>query len=216
MMLQLRPSIPNNTSADQIAPLLREHSIRSVLPAQIKTSQEIHTNTDSPSLSEARALPEQAIKVHDLWNELCYLFRAPPFAYVTSSEDIQIELTTTEQRPSPEWQPEIERRIDELLEFEENWDSYGAPPISPSAAAAAKSTLQLAAGQNILWPSVVPSSDGGVQIEWNLAKVALEIEFRPDGGIGALFVDRTTGIEIEKPRLSAEDLPAWIAALSSC
>ena len=87
---------------------------------------------------------------------------------------------------------------------------------SPIAAAAAKSALWSASGEKTQWPSVVPLSDGGVQIEWNLAKVALEIEFRPDGGIGALYIDRTTGMEIEKPRLIAEDVPSWIAALSSC
>ena len=110
-------------------PLFRDRPILSVSPAQTKTSQAIHTITDSPSLTlEMRTQsPEE---VQNLWNALCSLFEAPLFAYVKSSGDMLVGkwVTTMEQRPPPVWQPEVERRIDELLELEKNWDSYNAPP----------------------------------------------------------------------------------------
>ena len=73
--------------------------------------------------------------------------------------------------------------FDALAAKEPNWDTYGAPPITPEAIAAARWLHRH-------WPTaaVVPTSAGGVQLETE----ALEIEIGPDGKIvGGTYTDET-------------------------
>jgi hypothetical protein len=62
---------------------------------------------------------------------------------------------------------------EELLKLKPDWDSYGAPSIH-------EITLEKA---QVFLRSVeyVPLPDGGVQLEWHIFGVNLEIEFHPDG-----------------------------------
>jgi hypothetical protein len=62
---------------------------------------------------------------------------------------------------------------DKLRALKPGWDSYGAPPISPDAIASARAWL---AGVQI-----VPTSHGGVQLEWHRHGVEVEVEFSADG-----------------------------------
>ena len=69
--------------------------------------------------------------------------------------------------------------FDKLAALKANWDSYGAPPITPAA-------IETAKWLHSHWPtaSVVPTPTGGVQLETE----ALEIEIGADGlVVGALL-----------------------------
>lgn len=55
------------------------------------------------------------------------------------------------------------------------WDSYGAPAINPRAIARARQWLESVA--------MVPTSEGGVQLEWHSEGHDVEMEFHPDGGM---------------------------------
>jgi hypothetical protein len=87
------------------------------------------------------------------------------------------------------------RKLDELRDLPEDWDSYGADTISPNAIAKAKSvvtSVMKAFGgfiDNVVQlTDVIPIADGGVQLEWVGPHAELEIEISPSGEIGLLYI----------------------------
>jgi hypothetical protein len=103
-----------------------------------------------------------------------------------------------------ELQPALER----LAEFQglgDDWDSYGAAPISPDAIDLARELAAEIISSHALSirPAgysfdVIPTPDGGVQLEWGVGTTHLEIAIGPDGALSYLHVV-TTGDQ----RLSA-------------
>ncbi|MGV3724590.1 MAG: hypothetical protein ACO1SX_27150, partial [Actinomycetota bacterium] len=67
-----------------------------------------------------------------------------------------------------------------LLELPENWDSYGAKPITP---AAVETAARVAAVLKARDPQAMPLACGGVQLEWHADGVDVEIEIGADGEI---------------------------------
>jgi hypothetical protein len=64
---------------------------------------------------------------------------------------------------------QIAEKLEKLANLPENWDSYGAPPISPSAVAKVRTLLRRAFsryGRRLPMPSIAPGSHGGLGIEW--------------------------------------------------
>jgi hypothetical protein len=87
------------------------------------------------------------------------------------------------------------RKLDELKNLPEDWDSYGADPISPNAIAKAKSIITSVMiafggiiGNVVQLTDVIPIADGGVQLEWVGPHAELEIEISPNGNIGLLYI----------------------------
>jgi len=114
------------------------------------------------------------------------------------------------------------RKLDELKNLPEDWDSYGADPISPNAIAKAKSIIisvvksfSNAIGDVVQLTDVIPIADGGVQLEWVGPHAELEIEISPNGTIGFLYIsgsgDRRKYEESEDNSLN--DVYAKIARL---
>ena len=115
------------------------------------------------------------------------------------------------------------RKLDELQNLPEDWDSYGADPISPNAIAKAKSIIisvtssfGIAIGDVVQLTDVIPIADGGVQLEWVGPHAELEIEISPNGNIGLLYIsgsgDRRKYEESEDNSLN--DVYAMIARLT--
>ncbi|HEU0074979.1 MAG TPA: hypothetical protein VFS30_13335 [Dehalococcoidia bacterium] len=75
--------------------------------------------------------------------------------------------------------------LDEFVELEPDWDSYGASPISEIAIEKARGILNWIAAYALLAdgpePVAVPLADGGVQLEWIGDAEVLEIEVSPEG-----------------------------------
>lgn len=85
------------------------------------------------------------------------------------------------------WKDVIEERLASIAELAEDWDSYGAPPISRTAIDTAKAVLGAlsvlsAAFPTLPCPSIVPTADGSVDLEWN-----------PKGGAWASVEIEATG-----------------------
>jgi hypothetical protein len=68
-----------------------------------------------------------------------------------------------------------------LLVLPKDWDSYGGQQVVPKPIEAAIRLLSLFMTDKCPLPSLVPTSAGGVQIEWHTKGVDLEIEIAPDG-----------------------------------
>jgi hypothetical protein len=87
------------------------------------------------------------------------------------------------------------RKLDELKNLPEDWDSYGADPISPNAIEKAKSIITSVMiafgsiiGNVVQLTDIIPIADGGVQLEWTGPHAELEIEISPNSNIGLLYI----------------------------
>jgi hypothetical protein len=97
----------------------------------------------------------------------------------------------------PGWLAETEQAIQELLRLPPNWNSYGAQPIRPDVVRAAKDLLPGIVQKQTPQPNVVPTVRGGVQLEWHLGDIDLEIEIDAPGQFQVLFVDPRENLELE-------------------
>jgi hypothetical protein len=90
--------------------------------------------------------------------------------------------------------------LDQLAMLPTNWDSYGGGPPSECARAVARELLEAitkrfrGAASDRIEPVTVGGLPGsGVLLEWQDDVASLEVDIRPDGVIGYLFVDRRGG-----------------------
>ena len=95
------------------------------------------------------------------------------------------------------WIMAIFGRIAELAQLGENWDSYGARPVQNWSALAAARVLSYLVEYDSPAPSIVPTPDGHVQVEWHTNGIDLEIEFVGPALIHVAFENLQTGEEWE-------------------
>lgn len=93
-----------------------------------------------------------------------------------------------------ELQPALER-LREFTSLRDDWDSYGAVPISAVAIERAREMAAEIISKHALSIrpddysfDVVPTPDGGVQLEWGVGSQHLEIAIDPEGSLAYLFV----------------------------
>lgn len=72
------------------------------------------------------------------------------------------------------------KRLQSFLALKTNWDSYGAPPISPQAVWRAQELIEEM--------QAVPTVNGGVQLECHMSQQSIEIEMDSDGRITSVAV----------------------------
>ena len=111
-----------------------------------------------------------------------------------------------------EWLGSVRATLDRLGSLGDGWDSYRGSPINPRAAEAVLSVLTGVADWDTPEPSVVPTSIGGVQVEWHRNGLDLELEVMPSGdAFGLFFCDAGTGHEEERELVA--DLGPFAEAL---
>lgn len=101
------------------------------------------------------------------------------------------------QQPLQPWSHGLLWKISELGDLEAGWDSYGARPVDPQCAAAAADFLLGLLDESTPQPSIVPTSRGGIQLEWHRAGADLEIEVESPARFHVFFEDQHTGEETE-------------------
>ena len=90
----------------------------------------------------------------------------------------------------PMWLEPILCSFGDLMALPPDWDSYGGRPIAHGAVDRALDLLASIMEDSTPVPSIVPIPDGGVQMEWHLAGVDLEITLHGAGGGEVSFEDR--------------------------
>lgn len=93
-------------------------------------------------------------------------------------------------------EPTVER-LNRLLRLPDNWDLEGASRVIPRAAIAALELLGATARRDTPAPSIVPTEEGGVQLEWHLRGIDLEVEVAPSGRVRGSFADSADDSEWE-------------------
>lgn len=89
--------------------------------------------------------------------------------------------------------------LNDMLALSTDWDTYGGRSLSITAARAAVSWLLDACQDRLPAPTVVPGSDGSIQLEWHTRGVDLEVHFEASGVGEFSFEDLDTGEESGGP-----------------
>lgn len=97
----------------------------------------------------------------------------------------------------PPWLRQTLSELQNLLRLPPNWDSYGALPIDPRAAAVAHRLLLEIMQVETPVPSVAPLSDSGIQLDWHRRGLDVEVMISPEGRTSTWCRDRRTGAEWE-------------------
>lgn len=112
------------------------------------------------------------------------------------------------------WLQGIEKNLRDLLLLQPNWDSYGATAIDEKIVLKAFNLLFSIESKDIPKPVVVPVSDGGIDIEWNIAKIFLSLKIREDGS-RFFFADRESGKRDGGPIMDGGKMIHYFALLKN-
>lgn len=88
-------------------------------------------------------------------------------------------------------QSEARRQLANIKYLERDWDSYDAAAISPVSCRWAEYLLDEILEWGGSEPWVVPTSSGGVQLEWHEKGIDLEVEIALDGSFDIFFAKGT-------------------------
>lgn len=100
--------------------------------------------------------------------------------------------------------PAIHRALRDFVAMPNGWDSYGGRPLDPQIAITAERFLLALLRGGVPSPHVVPTSLGGLALEWHDRDREFAIEIRPDTESGSaetivFFSDGVGGEEWEAP-----------------
>lgn len=98
---------------------------------------------------------------------------------------------------------DVRGQLQQFLDLAPDWDSYGGRPIDPTIIHVAQYLLVSIAESEVELPSLVPTSLGGLSLEWHRPTVEFAIELEPEGGMGqpravVFFSDDVSGEQWEQ------------------
>lgn len=111
--------------------------------------------------------------------EHIHYFTVPLSAIGTSGGETFTSLTLDEAQA--EWKAAVDAQVDELADLQVGWDSYVAPAIEPAVIADAKALIPRIAQPGVPPPSVVPTINGTIQLEWHTLACDAEVEILAPG-----------------------------------
>lgn len=100
-----------------------------------------------------------------------------------------------------EWFMPLLSQICDLGLLPPNWNTYGAQPIDPDTAAFAVTLLLNLLSADDPFPSIVPTSRGGILLEWHEGGVDLEVDIRSPSSVHVSFEDGDDEEERERAQL---------------
>jgi hypothetical protein len=95
----------------------------------------------------------------------------------------------------PDWLLPALKSIVELGSLPDNWNSYGARPVTVHAIVGVLNLLSLIMTEATPLPAFVPTRRGGIQVEWHAGGIDVEIEVSPTGRYRASVDDPSYGLE---------------------
>ena len=102
-----------------------------------------------------------------------------------------------------DWILPLIERICELGSLGRNWNSYGAQEIRADIAAKTIVLLLNLLSPDDPKPAVVPTSRGGILLEWHEAGIDLEVDVRSPSWIHLAFDDGTNQEELDRTSFEA-------------
>lgn len=89
----------------------------------------------------------------------------------------------------PSWLCSVIESIEHLINLDVGWDSYGAQPIDLVVVERVIKFLDSFLDDELTVPDLVPTSEGGIQLEWDHDEKVLELDFRPNGNYVVFLQD---------------------------
>lgn len=116
---------------------------------------------------------------------------------LATGEELRGTLTGSGKEPTWLWL--VLDALRRLSELSPDWDSYGAQPPHERAISRC---LQFLSDYDLLFewvpePTIVPTRDGGIQLEWHGPKIEVEVAVPPTGPISYLISDAISEVELE-------------------
>ncbi len=108
-----------------------------------------------------------------------------------------IEPSATLAGQPAEWVPEVLSRLRALAVLDEGWDGHSALRISPTIVEIAMQLLRRVMLRDTPAPEIVPTVRGGLQLEWHVTDVDVELEVVSPGRYVLSFEDRVSGREFD-------------------
>lgn len=105
--------------------------------------------------------------------------------------------------PDEQWQVNAIKRVVTLTKLEPNWDGYHAPRVSLDTGMFVLRVLQDVMLPRTPMPQIVPSSVGGIQVEWHVGGIDLEIHITAPYQGDLWFEDHRKGT-IEEGEISED------------
>lgn len=124
--------------------------------------------------------------------------------YLMSEQSITVPNQPTKSVISPAWLGRVKRRLEELVFLPSNWDSYGGALVDLRVARFAESLVEWFAVADMPPPDVFATSQGGIQIEWHVRRVNIEIDISPFDGTTIYFRDLNAGEPWSRPASSTD------------
>jgi len=122
------------------------------------------------------------------------------------------KLIITSEGAEPAWFGPTVQALSELLKLSSGWNSYGARPVDIGLVRSALELMAATMRPDTPPPSVVPTSRGGVQLEWHLGGIDLEVEVLAPGHFSVAYEDSGDGDDWEA-ELRGSDLKVLEEAL---
>jgi hypothetical protein len=114
------------------------------------------------------------------------------------------------------WYLALKDRFDEITALPVGWDGYAGRPVSFNCAFFAASLLERICREDVSSPSLVPGSDGSLQIEWHKNQYDVEIDVLGPYNVTATRYDHVSHKE-ETLSLQSDFSPiaGWIEDLAT-
>ena len=112
-------------------------------------------------------------------------------------------VTKEEANPIASLAELVRPTIRELVKLERGWDGYAALPVCPDVAEHACRLLSIIGKYTQIVPSVVPLSDGGLQLEWFVGEDEIEVLIDSEC---ATSVFHESEREVEETQFAIENL----------
>lgn len=115
-----------------------------------------------------------------------------------------------------EWGDALTSRLNELTSLPKGWDGYAGRPVLFTTARFAAELLERLYDAAVAPPSLVPGSDGTLQIEWHANQYDIEIDVLGPYKVQASRFDHLAGVD-EDLDLEADVTPLaqWISDLAA-
>ncbi len=115
-------------------------------------------------------------------------------AFARSWQDQPVaELIGTESMPT--WFPRLVDQLNDVLSLDDGWAGPGSLAPNEHSALSALRSLRGLADPYLRPPQLVPTVDGGVQIEWHTNGVDLELCFGSAGEVDVYIADEARHLE---------------------
>ncbi len=145
------------------------------------------------------------------WHQGASLARRPQRRLLTDPVVATLSLPQSEvvvevSQPEPTWLYPTLDRLQHLSRLSDNWDSYGGRPLTDEAVFTSLSVIARLLSDESVPPAIVPTSEGGVQLEWHREGDELEIRVAPGGEISAFRFNEAAGEAAEVDRVGLSNL----------